>query len=91
MDKVVNMALARHERQMTELDDKLFELIDWFCDERDMWRPEVAARVLQNVLNEVSGAAESGHESAADVMSAIRREFFPPLAPEPSPQLALEV
>lgn len=91
MDKVVNMALARHERQMTELDDKLFELIDWFCDERDMWRPEVAARVLQNVLNEVSGAAESGHDSAADIMAAVRREFFPPLAPEPSPQLTLNV
>ena len=91
MEKVIDMALARHERQMTELDDKLFELIDWFCDERDMWRPEVAARVLQNVLNEVSGAAQSGHDSAADIMAAVRREFFPPPAPEPSPQLTLNI
>ena len=90
-NKVVNMALARHERQMTELDDKLFEMVDHFCDKRDMWRPEVVARVLQNLLNEVSGATESGHDSATDVLAAVRKEFFPPLPPEPSPQLTLNV
>lgn len=83
-NKVVNMALARHERQMSELDDKLFEMVDWFCNERDMWRPAVVARVLQSMLNEVSGAAESGHESAEDVLNAVREAFFPPLVPEPS-------
>lgn len=90
-NKVVNMALARHERQMTELDNTLFKMVDHFCDERDMWRPEVVARVLQNLLNEVSGAAESGHDSAADVLAAVRKEFFPPLPPESTPQLELEV
>ena len=92
MYKVVDIAVARHNRELDQLSDQLFALLDNYCEEREMYRPVAVGHALESLLNEVSGAAEAGYESAEDVLNAVRTAFFPPLPPQAdSPQLELEV